>query len=107
MCVLGYNVNRGQEVALRLRTDDWRGLRKYARIRETLIHELAHMVRGGHVAMGQGDMWGVGGSLPGLPCLHPCPNTFPPTPASCLMPIKAIITSGCAHPNCALPAPRF
>lgn len=44
MCVLGYNVNRGQEISLRLRTDDLRGFRKYARIRETLVHELAHMV---------------------------------------------------------------
>jgi len=39
VCVLGYNVNAGQEIALRLRTDDLRGFRKYARIRETLIHE--------------------------------------------------------------------
>jgi hypothetical protein len=43
--VLGYNVNRGQEISLRLRTDDLRGFRKYLRIRETLVHELAHMVR--------------------------------------------------------------
>ncbi len=34
MCVLGYNVNRGQELSLRLRTDELRGFRKYARIRE-------------------------------------------------------------------------
>jgi hypothetical protein len=44
VCVLGYNVNRGQEISLRLRTDDYQGLRKYGRIRETLVHELAHMV---------------------------------------------------------------
>eukprot|EP00775_Hariotina_reticulata_P012109 gene12109-12248_t len=43
VCVLGYNVNRGQEISLRLRTDDLRGFRKYLRIRETLVHELAHM----------------------------------------------------------------
>lgn len=43
VCVLGYNVNRGQEISLRLRTDDYRGFRKYLRIRETLVHELAHM----------------------------------------------------------------
>ena len=48
MCVLGYNVNQGQEIALRLRTDDMRGFRRYERIRETLIHELAHMVYGEH-----------------------------------------------------------
>jgi hypothetical protein len=47
-CVLGYNVNKGQEIALRLRTDDWRGFRRYERIRETLIHELAHMVHSEH-----------------------------------------------------------
>lgn len=43
-CVLGYNVNQGQEIHLRLRTDDMRGFRVYARIRETLIHELTHNV---------------------------------------------------------------
>ena len=40
VCVLGYNVNAGQEIALRLRTDDLRGFRGYERIRETLIHEV-------------------------------------------------------------------
>lgn len=44
VCVLGYNVNKGQEISLRLRTDDYKGFRKYLRIRETLVHELAHMV---------------------------------------------------------------
>ena len=48
MCVLGYNVNQGQEIALRLRTDDMKGFRRYERIRETLVHELAHMVYGEH-----------------------------------------------------------
>jgi hypothetical protein len=48
MCVLGYNVNQGQEIALRLRTDDMRGFRRFERIRETLVHELAHMVYGEH-----------------------------------------------------------
>jgi hypothetical protein len=43
VCILGYNKNRGQEISLRLRTDDYRGFRKYLRIRETLVHELAHM----------------------------------------------------------------
>jgi len=47
-CVLGYNVNKGQEIALRLRTDDLKGFRKYERIRTTLIHELAHMVWSEH-----------------------------------------------------------
>jgi hypothetical protein len=44
VCILGYNANQGQEISLRLRTDDLRGFRKYLRIRETLVHELAHMV---------------------------------------------------------------
>lgn len=45
MCILGVNINRGQEISLRLRTDDLKGFRRYDRIRETLCHELAHMVR--------------------------------------------------------------
>lgn len=48
MCVLGYNVNKGQEIALRLRTDDRKGFRKYVTIRQTLIHELTHMVWSEH-----------------------------------------------------------
>lgn len=47
-CILGYNVNAGQEISLRLRTDDLRGFRKYERVRETLLHELAHMEYGEH-----------------------------------------------------------
>jgi hypothetical protein len=48
VCILGVNVNKGQEISLRLRTDDLKGFRQYLRIRETLIHELAHMVHGDH-----------------------------------------------------------
>ncbi|KXZ55715.1 hypothetical protein GPECTOR_2g1265 [Gonium pectorale] len=48
MCILGVNINAGQEISLRLRTDDLKGFRKYERIRETLIHELAHMEFGEH-----------------------------------------------------------
>ncbi len=33
-----------------MRTDDLKGFRRYDRIRETLIHELAHMVWGEHDA---------------------------------------------------------
>jgi hypothetical protein len=44
----GVNINRGQEISLRLRTDDLKGFRRYDRIRETLVHELAHMVWGEH-----------------------------------------------------------
>eukprot|EP00898_Chlorokybus_atmophyticus_P003826 jgi/Chlat1/4444/Chrsp29S04398 len=49
-CLLGYNKNRGQEISLRLRTDDLRGFRKYDSIRKTLLHELAHMVHDEHDA---------------------------------------------------------
>ena len=48
VCILGVNINAGQEISLRLRTDDLRGFRRYGRIRETLIHELAHMVGCSH-----------------------------------------------------------
>eukprot|EP00200_Dunaliella_tertiolecta_P011710 CAMPEP_0202385454 /NCGR_PEP_ID=MMETSP1127-20130417/60939_1 /ASSEMBLY_ACC=CAM_ASM_000462 /TAXON_ID=3047 /ORGANISM="Dunaliella tertiolecta, Strain CCMP1320" /LENGTH=353 /DNA_ID=CAMNT_0048985623 /DNA_START=59 /DNA_END=1120 /DNA_ORIENTATION=+ len=47
-CVLGYNVNRGQEIHLRLRTDDGKGFRKYRSILQTLCHELTHNVHGPH-----------------------------------------------------------
>ena len=47
-CVLGYNVNAGAEIHLRLRTDDLRGFRRYARVRETLLHELTHNVWSEH-----------------------------------------------------------
>ena len=42
VCVLGYNVNRGQRIDLRLRTDDLEGFRKFAIIKNVLWHELAH-----------------------------------------------------------------
>lgn len=48
VCILGVNINKGQEISLRLRTDDLRGFRRYDRIRETLVHELAHMVFSEH-----------------------------------------------------------
>ena len=44
----GVNINAGQEISLRLRTDDLRGFRRYDRIRETLVHELTHMVWADH-----------------------------------------------------------
>lgn len=44
VCILGLNKNRGQEISLRLRTDDYAGFRKYRSIQHTLVHELAHMV---------------------------------------------------------------
>eukprot|EP00742_Colponemidia_sp_Colp-10_P006092 GILJ01006519.1.p1 GENE.GILJ01006519.1~~GILJ01006519.1.p1 ORF type:complete len:630 (-),score=93.08 GILJ01006519.1:137-2026(-) len=48
VCVLGYNENKGQAIALRLRTDDLKGFRKYDSIRKVLLHELAHMVFSEH-----------------------------------------------------------
>ena len=44
VCILGYNRNKGQEICLRLRTDDYAGFRKYLAIRKTLVHELTHNV---------------------------------------------------------------
>lgn len=43
-CLLGFNKNQGEEISLRLRTDDLKGFRKYQSIKKTLLHELAHMV---------------------------------------------------------------
>lgn len=48
VCVLGYNVNKGQEIRLRLRTDDLAGFRPMHRIRQVLAHELAHIVHSEH-----------------------------------------------------------
>ena len=48
VCILGVNINQGQEISMRLRTDDLKGFRKYDAIRQTLIHELAHMVYSEH-----------------------------------------------------------
>ncbi|KAJ2254522.1 hypothetical protein GGI13_002108 [Coemansia sp. RSA 455] len=42
--ILGYNRNRGQVIALRLRTDDLEGFRDFDDVRKVLMHELAHMV---------------------------------------------------------------
>ncbi|KAJ2746099.1 hypothetical protein GGI20_001651 [Coemansia sp. BCRC 34301] len=42
--ILGYNRNRGEVIALRLRTDDLDGFRDYEAVRNVLMHELAHMV---------------------------------------------------------------
>ncbi|KAF3335455.1 Ubiquitin and WLM domain-containing metalloprotease [Carex littledalei] len=47
-CILGFNKNQGEEISLRLRTDDLKGFRKYEVIKKTLIHELAHMVHSEH-----------------------------------------------------------
>jgi hypothetical protein len=42
VCVLGYNVNRGQRINLRVRTDDMAGFRKFETMKQVLWHELAH-----------------------------------------------------------------
>ena len=42
-CLLGVNKNKGQEISLRLRTDDLRGFRTYDAIMRTMLHELTHM----------------------------------------------------------------
>ncbi|XP_062107289.1 uncharacterized protein LOC133818439 [Humulus lupulus] len=49
-CLLGFNKNNGEEISLRLRTDDLKGFRKYESIKKTLLHELAHMVYSEHDA---------------------------------------------------------
>jgi len=49
-CILGFNKNMGEEISLRLRTDDLKGFRKYESIKKTLLHELAHMVYSEHDA---------------------------------------------------------
>ncbi|GJD06499.1 Ubiquitin and WLM domain-containing metalloprotease [Galdieria sulphuraria] len=46
ICVLG--LNKGNEIQLRLRTDDLQGFRSYDRILKVLFHELAHCRYGKH-----------------------------------------------------------
>lgn len=48
VCVLGYNVNKGQEIHMRLRTDDLEGFRDMYKIKQVLAHELAHIVHSEH-----------------------------------------------------------
>ena len=47
-CLMGLNKNKGEEIILRLRTDDMMGWRKYGSVREVLCHELAHNVFSDH-----------------------------------------------------------
>ena len=47
-CLLGWNRNSGERIALRLRTDDFQSFRKYDSIINTLLHELVHNVVGPH-----------------------------------------------------------
>jgi len=46
--LLGLNVNAGQAIKLRLRTNQYDGFRSYNEIRRVLCHELAHNVWGEH-----------------------------------------------------------
>ncbi|KAI9173302.1 hypothetical protein H9P43_007433 [Blastocladiella emersonii ATCC 22665] len=46
--ILGYNRNKGQVIALRLRTDDFAGFRHFDGVCKVLLHELAHMVHSDH-----------------------------------------------------------
>jgi len=46
--LLGLNVNSGQAIKLRIRTDTYDGFRLYMDIRKVLCHELAHNVWSDH-----------------------------------------------------------
>ncbi|KAI9473448.1 MAG: WLM domain-containing protein [Benjaminiella poitrasii] len=46
--ILGYNRNKGELIAIRLRTDDLSGFRYYDSIRKVLLHELTHNVWSDH-----------------------------------------------------------
>ncbi|KAH8833167.1 WLM domain-containing protein [Flagelloscypha sp. PMI_526] len=46
--LLGLNVNRGEQIKLRIRTDRYDGFRNYRDIRKVLCHELTHNVWGDH-----------------------------------------------------------
>ncbi|KAI8620550.1 WLM domain-containing protein, partial [Chytriomyces sp. MP71] len=46
--LLGFNKNAGEEISLRLRTDDMSGFRHYRTIISTVLHELVHMEIGPH-----------------------------------------------------------
>lgn len=50
VCVMGLNKNKGQQILLRIRTDDLRGFRKFLNIKKVLYHELAHNVHSDHDA---------------------------------------------------------
>jgi len=46
--LLGLNVNAGQAIKLRLRTNQYDGFRSFNEVRRVLCHELAHNVWGEH-----------------------------------------------------------
>ncbi|KAF8468429.1 WLM domain-containing protein, partial [Kalaharituber pfeilii] len=45
---LGLNLNRGEIIELRIRTDDYGGYRDYKTVRRTVVHELCHNVHDDH-----------------------------------------------------------
>jgi len=47
-CVMGLNKNAGEEIFLRVRTDDGQGLRPYQSLIPVLLHELTHNVWSDH-----------------------------------------------------------
>lgn len=47
-CTMGLNKNKGEEIYLRLRTDDLQGLRPYHKLIPVLLHELTHNVHSDH-----------------------------------------------------------
>ena len=47
---MGLNVNKGEKICLRIRTDDLQGFRKYLSIRDVLFHELTHQLHSEHDA---------------------------------------------------------
>jgi hypothetical protein len=47
-CLMGINVNRGERIGLRLRTDDLAGWRPYENVRKVLFHELTHQEHSEH-----------------------------------------------------------
>eukprot|EP00658_Telonema_sp_P-2_P032351 TRINITY_DN2397_c0_g1_i4.p1 TRINITY_DN2397_c0_g1~~TRINITY_DN2397_c0_g1_i4.p1 ORF type:complete len:403 (-),score=63.04 TRINITY_DN2397_c0_g1_i4:579-1787(-) len=48
VCVMGLNRNRGQEILLRLRTDDLKGFQRFEDVKKVLYHELTHNVHDDH-----------------------------------------------------------
>jgi hypothetical protein len=48
VCVMGLNKNKGQQILLRVRTDDLKGFRKILSIKKVLYHELSHNVHSEH-----------------------------------------------------------
>ncbi|KAJ3125156.1 hypothetical protein HK100_010950 [Physocladia obscura] len=46
--ILGFNKNMGQEISIRIRTDQLDGFRHYRTIVKVLLHELVHMVHSDH-----------------------------------------------------------